>query len=258
MTFDETYSQLYDSFYEEKDYPGEARFVLSRIETLLGTSRRFDILDLGCGTARHAAHFAEHGHRVDGVERSTRMLEIARLGLTARGSPIADRVSVREGDIRYASLGLTYDAICCLFHVINYMQRDEDVRAAFVNARRHARDGTAYLFDFWHGPAVLRHPPVLREKTITTGTSTVRRVSTPIWDRARSLVRVNYRLEITDLLTGRMSTEHECHILRYFFPEQIETWLKASGFLAVEVAEWMTAKPPRDDCFSVYMLARAV
>ena len=53
MTFDETYSQLYDTFYEEKDYPGEARFVLSRIETLLGTSRRFDILDLSHVLASH-------------------------------------------------------------------------------------------------------------------------------------------------------------------------------------------------------------
>lgn len=257
-SFGEAYSELYNFFYDDKDYAAEARFVLSRIQTVVGAGRALDILDLGCGTARHAIEFARHGHCVEGIDLSQRMLDVALLEIAQLPPVIAARLSVKLGDIRDAGGEQMFDAIFSLFHVVCYLLRDEDVLSAFVNVRRHARLGAAYLFDFWHGPAVLRDPPTIREKNIMTSSSRVRRVSTPEWDRANATVRVNYEIDITNLRTGKTSMQLESHSLRYFFPDQIGSWLTDSGFEVIEIAEWMTGRPPRDDCFSVYAFARAV
>ena len=62
MSFSARYSQYYDLFYHEKNYKAEAAFVTD----LLG---RYGIvgghlMDLGCGTGRHAAEFAAAGFSV--------------------------------------------------------------------------------------------------------------------------------------------------------------------------------------------------
>jgi SAM-dependent methyltransferase len=256
LTFGDAYSRLYDSFYGEKDYSGEARFVLGRTEKALGTRRELDIIDLGCGTARHAIEFAAAGHRVHGVDLSLQMLDVARLRIAELGPDIAGRLSLSQGDIRDARVERTFDAAFCLFHVLSYLHEERDVLLAFGNARRHAKVGGVYLFDFWHGEAVLNDPPALRERTIVTEARRVHRVSSPEWDRKRSLVGVNYRFDIEELATGRRSTKYERHLLRYFFPSEIRGWLEASGFEVVEIAEWMTAHTPNKNSFSIYALAR--
>ena len=258
MQFGDDYSRFYDSFYEEKDYPGEARFVLSRVARLVPADRPRSIPDLGCGTGRHLIEFVRSGHRVHGVDLSSQMLHIATNRLGELGPELAGRASFQNGDIRDVAVGQTFDAVFCLFHVLCYLHEREDILAAFANARRHARPGGAYLFDFWHGTAVMANPPALRERTITANGTRVRRVSRPEWDREKSLVTINYTIEMTDMASATSTIEHERHILRYLFPDEIRDWLALSGFETVEIGEWMTARVPTAGSFSTYVLAKAV
>lgn len=258
MQFGGDYSRFYDRFYEEKDYPGEARFVLDRVTQGVPQSGPMTILDLGCGTGRHDIELLRAGHRVHGVDLSSQMLEIARARVSENTPALAERATFQVGDIRDVSAGDTFDAVFCLFHVLCYLHRDEDILAAFANARRHAKPGAAYLFDFWQGAAVLADPPSLREKTIATPQTQVRRISRPDWDRTKSQVEINYTIEMTDKTTGKIQIEHERHVLRYLFPEEVREWLAASGFEVVEIGEWMTAQPLTTRSFSAYALARAV
>jgi len=258
MRFGGDYSRFYDTFYQEKDYRAEARFVLSRLAALVPQAAPMSILDLGCGTGRHAVEFARSGHRVSGVDLSPQMLGIAAARLRDPESGLAGHASFQVGDVRDVQLGMRFDAIFCLFHVLCYLPEPDDIRAAFDNARRHAKPGAAYLFDFWQGAAVLASPPTAREKVVTIGSTVVRRVSRPKWDRAKSLVEINYTIEMTDRVSGQSRVEEERHLLRYLFPGEVREWLTASGFEVIEIGEWMTARPPDDGSFSVYALARAV
>ena len=58
------YARYYDLLYRDKDYAGEARFVHDQFaQHGLAAGR---LLELGCGTGRHAVEFAKLGWIVSG------------------------------------------------------------------------------------------------------------------------------------------------------------------------------------------------
>ncbi|GAA1119492.1 methyltransferase domain-containing protein [Streptomyces javensis] len=65
--------------------------------------RAVDVLDLGCGTGSLASLAAEWGHRVTGVDRSPRMVELARAKLagTGAGVLVGDAAEPPVGDGRF-------------------------------------------------------------------------------------------------------------------------------------------------------------
>ena len=69
------YAHYYNLLYADKDYAGETAFVLG----LLRRDGRNPqtLLDLGCGTGRHALEMAKHGVAVTGVDLSPTMLKWA-------------------------------------------------------------------------------------------------------------------------------------------------------------------------------------
>ena len=256
MQFGDDYSRVYDSFYEEKDYRGGALCPLPGGGSGAANCAHVD--------SRSRLRYRPARDRIHPFRSSCprrrpfpQMLELAAARLRGPKSDLAGSASFQVGDIRDVRAGAEFDAIFCLFHVLSYLPERDDICAAFANARRHAKPGAAYLFDFWYGPAVLANPPTVREKVITSGSTRVRRVSRPEWDRRKSLVDINYEIEITDTASGRSHVEEERHLLRYLFPDEVRDWLTASGFEVVEIGEWMTGRPPNDDSFSVYALARA-
>ena len=76
MPFGPAYADVYDALYEDKDYAKEAQFVLEQIHKL-APKPELRVLDLGCGTGRHAVALAERGIRVIGIDRSPFMVAAA-------------------------------------------------------------------------------------------------------------------------------------------------------------------------------------
>ena len=62
--FGENDSKYYDLFYADKDYTAEAAFVRDIVQRHKPGAR--SMLDLGCGSARHAVEFARAGLMVTG------------------------------------------------------------------------------------------------------------------------------------------------------------------------------------------------
>ena len=69
----DAYGKYYDLLYSDKDYEAEAKYVLDLLRK--ENPKQDSLLELGCGTGRHATLFAQSGLEVTGVERSERMLE---------------------------------------------------------------------------------------------------------------------------------------------------------------------------------------
>ncbi|MBT2526818.1 methyltransferase domain-containing protein [Streptomyces sp. ISL-99] len=82
-----------DSFDEEADHglldPAVREAWAARMRTWLpAAGRPADVLDLGCGTGSLSLLAAEQGHRVTGVDRSPRMVDLARIKLAGAEAEI--------------------------------------------------------------------------------------------------------------------------------------------------------------------------
>ena len=108
-------ADLYDLFYDFKDYAAEAD-AIRNIVTLRHPGAR-TLLDVACGTGRHLEHLRE-SFTVEGVDIDDGLLRVA-----------ADRlpgVPLDHGDMRDLDLGERFDVVTCLFSSIGYMQTVAD------------------------------------------------------------------------------------------------------------------------------------
>ncbi len=255
MTAFKDYAQFYDLLYGDKDYRAEAAFVgrLLKRWAPAGTA----LLEAGCGSGHHASYMAEAGYHLTGIDMSADMVELARSRLAEAPANLAERVTFEQGDIRTFHLGRTFSAAMSLFHVVSYLSTDADLSAGFANVRRHLDRGGTFVFDFWHAPAIIEEGPQRREKVVESDEWHIHRLTEPVWEKDRDVVRVNFHITATDKTNGAVHRLHEEHVMRYFFPDTLSAALSNNGFTVVECGEWLSGAPVRDDIFGVYMAARA-
>ena len=217
--FGPEYAGAYDALYQDKDYAAECDLV-ERVFREYAEIPIQRVLDLGCGTGRHTALFANRGYEVVGVDRSPEMLHLAQPGAHAR---------FVQGDITTLQLGEQFDAVLIMFAVLGYLTENASVEAALNAARRHLRPGGLLFADVWYGPAVLAQRPSERVKVIDTPDGdTLIRVASSRLDVRRSLCTVEYRLWRLrgDNVCGR---GREQHVMRYFFEPELESLLARAG-----------------------------
>lgn len=251
MTVFGAYSRYYNLFYRDKDYTGEARYVRELIRT--HNPQAATLLDLGCGTGKHAFLLADAGLEVAGVDRSEEMLSIAKARHAASASSAV--LEFFAGDIRSIRLGRTFDAVVSLFHVVSYQTGNDDLLAAFATARDHLNQGGVFIFDCWYGPAVLTDRPSTRIKRLEDEEVSVLRLTEPVMHPNRNLVEANHQLLVRDKATGTVEELRETHLMRYLFQPEIEFFLEQSGMKLVSAANWMTEKAPGFDNWEACFVA---
>ncbi|HEX8145322.1 MAG TPA: class I SAM-dependent methyltransferase [Pyrinomonadaceae bacterium] len=252
--FKDNYSDTYDLIYGEKDYEGECALV-ERLFQVYGDRQVRTILDLGCGTGAHAHLLGQRGFKVTGVDRSESMLAHAR---KKAHTFIDGEVSFQAGDVRSLRLEQRFDAVLMMFAVLGYQTGNEDVLAALETARGHLAAGGLFLFDAWYGPAVLAERPSERIKVIATETGQVLRAARGELDTRRHLCNVRYHL--WRLEEGR-SIEHteELHRMRYFFPLELEFFLRCAGFTMLRLGAFPAFdRDPGETTWNVLCVAKAV
>jgi SAM-dependent methyltransferase len=228
MNFDSGYSRYYDLFYREKDYKGEAAFVVDMLGRY-GVDGG-EIMDLGCGTGRHSVEFASTGFRVQGIDLSTDMLARAEARGGTLPKMVADRLRFRQGDARTVRTEEVYDAVVSLFHVASYQTTNADFMAMCHTAATHLPRSGLFLFDCWYGPAVLADPPRVRVRRASSDDAAVIRIAEPVMRPHENVVDVNYTIVMTDRRTERVETIAETHVMRYLFRPEVELMLDLSGF----------------------------
>jgi SAM-dependent methyltransferase len=255
MSFGNQYADIYDALYREKDYATECAFVLERLESA-GLKAKSSLLDIGCGTGRHALLCAEKGYRVTGVDAAPAMLALAEARRAIVTTMVRDRTDFLEGDARTFALDRKFEGAMSLFHVMSYMAAVGDFDSALRAVRAHLKPGGSFLFDFWYGPAVLALPPERRERDVVIGSHRIKRITKPTWYKDRNVIVIDYDIFNRDVETNAEFHTNETHTIRYFFDEDLKRRLTENGFEILEIAEWLTGKPPGKDTFGVYTLAR--
>ncbi|MEW5796559.1 MAG: class I SAM-dependent methyltransferase [Candidatus Zixiibacteriota bacterium] len=146
----------YDKFGSVYDQIGHDMFSIRMAEYTLAILSRFkfvprDGLDLCCGTGSAIRLFAKHGIVMSGLDRSSRMLAIAREKL--RGHHVElyrqelPRFAIKETTSGRKKSVRQFDLITCFFDSLNYLRDERQLRATFKSVRRHLKPGGWFVFD---------------------------------------------------------------------------------------------------------------
>ena len=248
------YSNYYDLLYKDKDYAGEAKYVDEVLQKWVPGAR--SILELGCGTGTHAVHLIQKGYSIHGVDISESMIARAEKNKKRLDPYLARRLFLSIGDIRNLRLDRTYEAVIALFHVISSLLKNDDIQAVLATVISHLKKNGIFLFDCWYGPAVLTERPEVREKYFEDDHYKIIRRAEPKMIANTNIVEVKYQLLAENKATGRVEKIEETHRMRYFFKPEVEIFFSSAGIQIVDFFEWMTAREPGFDTWSVCFVGR--
>jgi 2-polyprenyl-3-methyl-5-hydroxy-6-metoxy-1,4-benzoquinol methylase len=241
----ENAAKSYDKEPFIKGTHGEVDF----FEKELASDKSATILDIGCGTGRHAIELAKRGYSVTAVDLSVSQLDQARLNAAAAN------VSVQfvEADARHLDYSNQFDAVIVVCEgAFPLMETDEMNFAILTNASRALRR---------HGMLIL---------TTLNGLF-------PLFNSVKDFVNKHYdhdasKANTFDLMTFRDYSEYE-HVNddgnkktlscneRYYAPCEITWLLKTIGFseidiCAAELGKWSREKRLTTEDFEMLVVAR--
>ncbi len=248
------YSRYYDLLYQDKDYDREADYIHQLVARF--APRVQSVLELGCGTGRHAILLANRGWDVTGVDRSSEMVAAAQEKADDREQTNVGVVQFLSSDARSVRLDSCFDCVLSLFHVVSYQTTNADVTAIFETAVIHLSDDGLFVFDVWYGPAVLSDPPSIRVKRMEDDRTSVLRIAEPATDVRGNVVDVGYTVFVTDKTTGEVETIQEHHPMRYFFGPELDLIASSVGLKIIHSEEWLSGTEPSTKTWGVTFVAR--
>lgn len=235
------YSQYYDLIYKDKEYESEIDYVTDLIKTHHPETKK--ILELGCGTGIHASLLVKKKYEVHGIDISDTMLQLAEKRKKALPESLQEKIKLHKNDIRNFSLFEKFDTSISLFHVMSYLPDINALKEVLKKVNEHLNENGLFIFDCWHGPAVINEKPELRTRFFENEKLKIKRISTPEFLPEKNTVNVFFDIEITDVSENKTVNIQEKHPMRYWFKEEIELALSQTGFKLLINEEWLSKKP---------------
>ncbi|MBO7645169.1 MAG: class I SAM-dependent methyltransferase [Alphaproteobacteria bacterium] len=233
------YSQYYNLLYKDKDYKTEVDYIDGVIRDYTPGAK--SVLDLGCGTGRHDFYLTQKGYDVFGVDMSDTMLRFAKnVG-----------INCVQGDVRTFRGNRKFDAVVSLFHVASYQVTDPDIISFFKTISYHMDKNGVCVFDVWYKPAVLFQKPEDRVKELEDENVHIKRFCHSNHVPQKSLVEVNYKIDITNKKDGTKSALKEKHFMRYYSKDELEKFASSCGIQIVRAEEFVTKNKPSINTWGV-------
>jgi SAM-dependent methyltransferase len=250
--FGKEYALAYDYLYKDKDYEKECDFIGRVFKKFSG--RVETILDLGCGTGGHALILAKRGYEVLGVDCSQEMLDIA---ITKAGKRNLSIEFIRD-DITDIRLHRKFDAVISMFAVMSYQTTNSALAKVCKIGREHLVPDGLFIFDCWHGSAVLTEKPTVCIKEVKLNNKEkIIRFTEPILNAVTHTVETRFKvLKIQD---GHLICEtNESHLMRFLFPMEIKYFLEVAGFKKIEFCPFLELeKPLTEHDWNMTVIAKA-
>ena len=147
--FDDEYLKIYLHQFTPERTESEAGFIESALAPAPGAA----ILDLACGSGRHAIRMAQRGYRVTGVDFNPRYLELA--AAEARSAGVS--VEWVVGDMRSLDFAGRFDRVYSFFTSFGYYSDEENV-TVLGRIARALRPGGRLLLDMMNREWLITHP----------------------------------------------------------------------------------------------------
>ncbi len=217
----ENYARQYDNEVFTQGTVGECDF----IEQELGFERTKRILDLGCGTGRHAIELTRRGYAVVGVDLSTAQLARAREKAAEQGL----HVDFRQHDARQLPFEQEFHAVIMLCEgAFSLMETDEMNWQILCNAAKALLPGGTLIFTTLNGLFPLFHSVKdFLNAANAEGNAVCANSNFDLMTfRDHNVVTV-----VDDLGQEKILTCNE----RYYVPSEITWLLKTAGFAAIDI-----------------------
>jgi SAM-dependent methyltransferase len=210
------------------------------------------LIDVACGTGRHALALAAHGYRVVGVDDSDDMLHQAR---ESAARAVAS-IQFHRRDMRNIDMPQRFDGATCLFDSIGYVKTTADVIQALRSIYEHLHPRALLVLEYWHAAAMLRGYDPVRIRRWRTTKSDVERISETVLRPSEQLADVHYTIhEFRD--DGTSMTLTETHTNRYFLCEEMDLLLRTAGFEPLaRYAGYDEKAPITEDTWHVVAVAK--
>jgi SAM-dependent methyltransferase len=235
--FDEDYLPILESMFTEEQTQLEVEFIASA----LGLAQGATVLDLACGTGRHARAMALRGYLVTGVDFNAEYLavaarETARLGATVRW---------QAADMRALPFEREFDGIYCYFTSFGYYSETEN-EAVLHGIARSLNPGGRFLLDVANRDWALAHPQprswtqrgdgslLMEEATLDLRTSRVRSrlIHMQPQSGARVIKEFDLRLYTCAELTALMA-RHDLRVVEVWGGPDRSAYSTESGRLVI-------------------------
>ena len=245
LTYNQFFSQHYDSFYtSKKSYQQESQNLLSIFKSnglLLGDR----ILDVGCGTGEHALRIAREGYFVKGIDISPYMIQRAREKSQNVQSVNFSCQSLQEEQEKYAH-------IYSLFNVINCLPHKAALKTFIHAASRVLNQRGTFVFDCWHAEAIVANPPLHLRDTIELPTEVVNREVVPNFDPTTLHCTLNYHYSFAT------KTETVVHHLTFFTESTIAAILAECDMKILNILGSINPQKPltSTDRMSTYIVQK--
>ena len=183
--------------YEQNGFASNSEAEVEFFLRLFALPRGASILDVGCGTGRHARLLAAKGYRVLGVDLSPGM--IAQAEALSAGSGAEFQVA----DARTLDLGRTFDAAICLCEGgVGLLETGESAEAhdgaIFASIARHLAPNAPFLMTTLNGYAPIRKFTMEHVMGGAFDPATMRSRYDDVWDlpSGETPIRIEERLFI--------------------------------------------------------------
>lgn len=246
------HAELYDLFYAEKMYVEEAKFVDSCIQQF-GEGNSKKMLELACGTGRHALEMEKLGYKVIATDYSADMLAQAR----RKASEISSIVDFRQQDMRALNIPeAPFDVVICLFDSIGYVATNENILKVLRSVHKHLKPGGLFVFEFWHAPAMLKNFDPVRVRRWKLTDRELLRISETKLDDAQQLAHVSY--SVYEFLPNQTyKTLSETQTNRFFLLQEMKAFLACSGFDTLKAFNGFSPdETVSDSAWHIVMVAR--
>jgi SAM-dependent methyltransferase len=217
----ENYSRTYDKENFVQGTKGECDF----IEQEIAFNKSARILDVGCGTGRHAIELTRRGYDVTGVDLSPSQLDLAREKSAAEGLDIR----FIQQDAREMAFDQEFDLVIMLCEGgFPLMETDEENFRILQGAARAIKTGGKFIFTTLNGLFPLFHS--VKDFMDSTGGEGMAVTLHNSFDLMT--FRDHNITEVVDD-SGRKKTL-DCNE-RYYVPPEITWLLKSLGFSKIDI-----------------------
>jgi SAM-dependent methyltransferase len=217
-------ADYYDALYEHVDYAGDVKFLLDAFKKH-GAGKPKRVLDIGSGTGNHAILLAKAGVKVDGVDVSDPLLEIAQRKV--KDASLESKVTLHHMDMTRELPAGKFDGAISMFGAWCYARTDEESSKMLSMLSTRLAKGALFVFEFW-SPLGWHPRKNWDDADLPDGTRVVR-----LHNPSLALKDDVYEAEFEHLVVkdGRLIENFsEVHGLRLRTPYQTEALLLRNGF----------------------------